>query len=149
MWYLGRMMALSHFSLHPLPRSIPGFSMDSPQLSPSTRKSPLSLSPAFQVTLGPAEQGSSPLLSPVLSDAGGDKMDNEEMKHKVGTAPSGGLAAGGPVFANLRAGRPEGGEGWGGLCPHSPDPWDGGQAAPVKSHPEILPSLFGTHQGPL
>lgn len=67
---------------HPALRPCQGFSMDSPQLSPSTRKSPLSLSPAFQVTLGPAEQGSSPLLSPVLSDAGGAKMDNEEMKHK-------------------------------------------------------------------
>lgn len=85
--------------------------MDSPQPSPSTWKSPLSLSPAFQVTLGPAEQGWSPLLSPVLSDAGGAKMDDEEPKHKVGTAPSRGLAAGGPVFANVWAGRPEGGEG--------------------------------------
>nr|KAF6336531.1 FERM, ARH/RhoGEF and pleckstrin domain protein 2 [Myotis myotis] len=60
-----------------------GLPMDSPQPSPSTQKSPLSLSPVFQVTLGPAERGSSPLLSPVLSDAGGTRMDDEEEpKHK-------------------------------------------------------------------
>nr|XP_044607436.1 FERM, ARHGEF and pleckstrin domain-containing protein 2 isoform X6 [Equus asinus] len=60
-----------------------GLTMESPQPSPSTQKSPLSLSPAFQVTLGPAEQGSSPLLSPVLSNAGGARMDDEEEpKHK-------------------------------------------------------------------
>lgn len=65
--------------------------MDSPQPSPSTRKSPLSLSSASQVTLGPAEQGLSPILSPVLSDAGGARMDGEEEpKHKVGTIPAGG-----------------------------------------------------------
>lgn len=76
--------------------------MESPQPSPSTQKSPLSLSPTFQVTLGPAEQGSSPLLSPVLSNAGGARMDDEEEpKHKVGPAPSRGLAAGGPVFVNF------------------------------------------------
>ncbi|KAL4690093.1 hypothetical protein H8959_012884, partial [Pygathrix nigripes] len=60
----------------------PGLSTKSPQPSPSSRKSPLSLSPAFQVPLGPAEQGSSPLLSPVLSDAGGSGMDYEEPRHK-------------------------------------------------------------------
>ncbi|KAM7104820.1 FERM, ARHGEF and pleckstrin domain-containing protein 2 isoform 2-T3 [Molossus nigricans] len=59
-----------------------GLSVDSPQPSPSARKSPLSLSPVFQVPLGPAERGSSPLLSPVLSDAGGTRMDDEEPKHK-------------------------------------------------------------------
>ncbi|XP_027961152.1 FERM, ARHGEF and pleckstrin domain-containing protein 2 isoform X2 [Eumetopias jubatus] len=60
-----------------------GLSMESPQLSPSTRKSPLSLSPASQVTLGPAGQGLCPLLSPALSDAGGARMDGEEeLKHK-------------------------------------------------------------------
>ncbi|XP_039084464.1 FERM, ARHGEF and pleckstrin domain-containing protein 2 isoform X2 [Hyaena hyaena] len=64
-------------------RRAAGLSVDSPQPSPSTRKSPLSLSPASQVTLGPAEQGLSPLLSPVLSDAGGARMDGEEEpKHK-------------------------------------------------------------------
>ncbi|GAB5576166.1 FERM [Prionailurus iriomotensis] len=62
---------------------MPCLSVDSPQPSPSTRKSPLSLSPASQVTLGPAEQGLFPLLSPVLSDAGGARMDGEEEpKHK-------------------------------------------------------------------
>uniref|UniRef100_A0A2K6BJU1 FERM, ARH/RhoGEF and pleckstrin domain protein 2 n=1 Tax=Macaca nemestrina TaxID=9545 RepID=A0A2K6BJU1_MACNE len=60
----------------------PGLSTKSPQPSPSSRNSPLSLSPAFQVPLGPAEQGSSPLLSPVLSDAGGAGMDYEEPRHK-------------------------------------------------------------------
>ncbi|XP_066201937.1 FERM, ARHGEF and pleckstrin domain-containing protein 2 isoform X1 [Saccopteryx leptura] len=59
-----------------------GLSVDSPQPSPSTRRSPLSLGPAFQGTLGPAEQGSPPLLSPVLSEAGGAGMDDEEPKHK-------------------------------------------------------------------
>ncbi|XP_070345271.1 FERM, ARHGEF and pleckstrin domain-containing protein 2 isoform X7 [Equus asinus] len=64
-----------------------GLTMESPQPSPSTQKSPLSLSPAFQVTLGPAEQGSSPLLSPVLSNAGGARMDDEEEpKHKCTAA---------------------------------------------------------------
>ncbi|XP_042806770.1 FERM, ARHGEF and pleckstrin domain-containing protein 2 isoform X2 [Panthera leo] len=61
----------------------PGLSVDGPQPSPSARKSPLSLSPASQVTLGPAEQGLFPLLSPVLSDAGGARTDGEEEpKHK-------------------------------------------------------------------
>ncbi|XP_022380410.1 FERM, RhoGEF and pleckstrin domain-containing protein 2 isoform X1 [Enhydra lutris kenyoni] len=60
-----------------------GLSMESPQPSPTTRKSPLSLSPASQVTLGPAGQGLSPLLSPVLSHAGGARTDSEEQpKHK-------------------------------------------------------------------
>uniref|UniRef100_A0A452QX09 FERM, ARHGEF and pleckstrin domain-containing protein 2 n=1 Tax=Ursus americanus TaxID=9643 RepID=A0A452QX09_URSAM len=82
-WCLASAVDLSHFSLHPLPRSIPGLSTESPQPSPSTRKSPLSLSPASQVTLDPAGQGLSPLLSPVLSDAGGARMDSEEEpKHK-------------------------------------------------------------------
>ncbi|XP_023115778.2 FERM, ARHGEF and pleckstrin domain-containing protein 2 isoform X5 [Felis catus] len=67
----------------PAPQPCQGLSVDSPQPSPSTRKSPLSLSPASQVTLGPAEQGLFPLLSPVLSDAGGARTDGEEEpKHK-------------------------------------------------------------------
>ncbi|TEA31683.1 hypothetical protein DBR06_SOUSAS22610014 [Sousa chinensis] len=58
-----------------------GLSVESPQL-PSTRKTPPSLSP-----LGPAEQGSSPLLSPVLSDAGGAGTDDqEELRHKCAPA---------------------------------------------------------------
>uniref|UniRef100_A0A2K5EJU2 FERM, ARH/RhoGEF and pleckstrin domain protein 2 n=1 Tax=Aotus nancymaae TaxID=37293 RepID=A0A2K5EJU2_AOTNA len=60
----------------------PGLSTESPQPSPCSRKSPLSLSPAFQVPLCTAEQGSSPLLSPVLGDAGGAGMDPEEPRHK-------------------------------------------------------------------
>uniref|UniRef100_A0A5F4VZ68 FERM, ARHGEF and pleckstrin domain-containing protein 2 n=1 Tax=Callithrix jacchus TaxID=9483 RepID=A0A5F4VZ68_CALJA len=60
----------------------PGLSTESPQPSPCSRNSPLSLSPAFQVPLCTAEQGSSPLLSPVLSDAGGAGMDHEEPRHK-------------------------------------------------------------------
>ncbi|XP_049470460.1 FERM, ARHGEF and pleckstrin domain-containing protein 2 isoform X5 [Panthera uncia] len=67
----------------PAPQPCQGLSVDSPQPSPSARKSPLSLSPASQVTLGPAEQGLFPLLSPVLSDAGGARTDGEEEpKHK-------------------------------------------------------------------
>ncbi|XP_058909707.1 FERM, ARHGEF and pleckstrin domain-containing protein 2 isoform X3 [Kogia breviceps] len=58
-----------------------GLSVESPQL-PSTRKTPPSLSP-----LGPAKQSSSPLLSPVLSDAGGAGMDDqEEVRHKCAPA---------------------------------------------------------------
>ncbi|XP_026972011.1 FERM, ARHGEF and pleckstrin domain-containing protein 2 isoform X4 [Sagmatias obliquidens] len=58
-----------------------GLSVESPQL-PSTQKTPPSLSP-----LGPAEQGSSPLLSPVLSDAGGAGTDDqEELRHKCAPA---------------------------------------------------------------
>ncbi|XP_023577892.1 FERM, ARHGEF and pleckstrin domain-containing protein 2 isoform X2 [Octodon degus] len=56
----------------------PGLTEDSPQPPPSSRKSPLSLSPAFQVALGPAERGSCPLLSPALSDTGGLRMDDQE-----------------------------------------------------------------------
>lgn len=81
-------LGLPFFISRSIARSLPGLSVESPQL-PSTRKTPPSLSP-----LGPAEQGSSPLLSPVLSDAGGAGTDDqEELRHKVG-AP-GGLAAGG------------------------------------------------------
>ena len=72
----------------PITRSLPGLSAESPLPSPSTQRSPPGLSP-----LGPASQGLSPLLGPVLSDAAGAGMDNrEEPRRKVG-AP-GGLAAG-------------------------------------------------------
>ncbi|XP_020013302.2 FERM, ARHGEF and pleckstrin domain-containing protein 2 isoform X3 [Castor canadensis] len=58
----------------------PGLSMDTSQPSPSSQKS---LSPALLAALGPAEQGSSPVPSPVLSNAGGARMnDQEELKHK-------------------------------------------------------------------
>ncbi|XP_057601986.1 FERM, ARHGEF and pleckstrin domain-containing protein 2 isoform X7 [Hippopotamus amphibius kiboko] len=50
-----------------------GLSVESPHPPPSTQKSPPSLSP-----LGPAKQGSTPLLSPVLSDTGGAGMDDQE-----------------------------------------------------------------------
>uniref|UniRef100_A0A8C6YQ23 FERM, ARHGEF and pleckstrin domain-containing protein 2 n=1 Tax=Nothoprocta perdicaria TaxID=30464 RepID=A0A8C6YQ23_NOTPE len=52
-------------------------------ISSFTLKSPLSLNPAFPVNLNSAGQGSSPLLSPVLSDAGGARIEDEdEMKRK-------------------------------------------------------------------
>lgn len=58
--------------------------MDHPQLSSIVLKSPLGLAPAFQVNLNAAPQGSSPLLSPVLSDAGGARVEeDDEMKRKV------------------------------------------------------------------
>ncbi|NWX33672.1 FARP2 protein, partial [Notiomystis cincta] len=56
---------------------------DHPQLSSFVLKSPLGLTPAFQVNLNAATQGSSPLLSPVLSDAGGARIEeDDEMKRK-------------------------------------------------------------------
>lgn len=62
--------------------------MESPQPSPSTQRSPPGLSPQ-----GPAAQGPSPLLGPVLADAAGARTDDrEEPRRKVG-AP-GVLAAG-------------------------------------------------------
>lgn len=58
--------------------------MDHAQLSSIVLKSPLGLTPAFQVNLSTAPQGSSPLLSPVLSDAGGARIEeDDEMKRKV------------------------------------------------------------------
>nr|XP_009663429.1 PREDICTED: FERM, RhoGEF and pleckstrin domain-containing protein 2 [Struthio camelus australis] len=57
--------------------------LDHSQLSSFPLKSPLSLNPAFQENLNSAGQGSSPLLSPVLSDAGGARIDDDdEMKRK-------------------------------------------------------------------
>ncbi|KFW66488.1 FERM, RhoGEF and pleckstrin domain-containing protein 2, partial [Pygoscelis adeliae] len=57
--------------------------MDHPQLSSLVLKSPLGLNPAFKVNLNAASQGSSPLLSPVLSDAGGARIEeDDEMKRK-------------------------------------------------------------------
>ncbi|XP_024070155.2 FERM, ARHGEF and pleckstrin domain-containing protein 2 isoform X2 [Terrapene carolina triunguis] len=67
----------------PILQSFQGLSMDHPQLSSFTLKSPQSLNPTFQVNLNPAGQGSSPLLSPVLSDAGSARVEEEEeVKHK-------------------------------------------------------------------
>ncbi|NXI46880.1 FARP2 protein, partial [Galbula dea] len=60
-----------------------GLPVDHPQLSSLLLKSPLGLNPAFQVNLNAASQGSSPLLSPVLSDAGGPRIEeDDEMKRK-------------------------------------------------------------------
>ncbi|XP_075385884.1 FERM, ARHGEF and pleckstrin domain-containing protein 2 isoform X2 [Tenrec ecaudatus] len=67
----------------PGPQAGPGFPTQTPQPSPSTQKSPTSLTSAFQVTLSPREWSPSPLLSPVLSDAGRARMDNnDEPTHK-------------------------------------------------------------------
>ncbi|XP_062438237.1 FERM, ARHGEF and pleckstrin domain-containing protein 2 isoform X2 [Rhea pennata] len=64
-------------------QSFQGLSVDHSELSSFTLKSPLSLNPAFQMNLNSAGQGSSPLLSPVLSDAGGARIeDDDEMKRK-------------------------------------------------------------------
>lgn len=58
--------------------------MDHSQLSSLVLKSPLGLTPAFQVNLNAVTQGSSPLLSPVLSDAGGTRIEeDDETKRKV------------------------------------------------------------------
>ncbi|KAM6127547.1 LOW QUALITY PROTEIN: FERM, ARHGEF and pleckstrin domain-containing protein 2 [Phoenicopterus ruber ruber] len=60
-----------------------GLPVDHPQLSSLVLKSPLGLNPAFQVNLNAASQGSSPLLSPVLSDADGARIEeDDEMKRK-------------------------------------------------------------------
>lgn len=78
--------------------------MDSPQPSPSSLKSRLSLSPERQASLSTAEQGSSPVLSPVLSGAGTARMDNqEEQKHKVGHSRDYVLL--GPGLQTLRSSR--------------------------------------------
>ncbi|XP_019368907.1 PREDICTED: FERM, RhoGEF and pleckstrin domain-containing protein 2 isoform X2 [Gavialis gangeticus] len=55
-----------------------GLSGDHPQLSSFTSKSQLSLNPAVQVNLHPGGQGPSPLLSPVLSDAGGARVEEDD-----------------------------------------------------------------------
>ncbi|XP_071607772.1 FERM, ARHGEF and pleckstrin domain-containing protein 2 isoform X5 [Heliangelus exortis] len=60
-----------------------GLPVDHHQISSLVLKSPLSSNPTFQVNLNTAGQGSSPLLSPVLSDAGGARIEeDEEMKRK-------------------------------------------------------------------
>ncbi|XP_058521203.1 FERM, ARHGEF and pleckstrin domain-containing protein 2 isoform X1 [Ochotona princeps] len=65
-----------------VPQPGPGLPTDSPLPSRSSQKSQLGLSPTSQGTLGSAEQGSFPLLSPVLSDAGAGMDNEEEPKHK-------------------------------------------------------------------
>ncbi|KAM4654788.1 FERM, ARHGEF and pleckstrin domain-containing protein 2 [Amazona ochrocephala] len=57
--------------------------VDHSQLSSLVLKNPLGSNPTFQVNLSAAGQGSSPLLSPVLSDAGGARVEeDDEMKRK-------------------------------------------------------------------
>ncbi|XP_053160683.1 FERM, ARHGEF and pleckstrin domain-containing protein 2 isoform X2 [Hemicordylus capensis] len=48
------------------------------QLPSFTTKSPMTLNPPFHATMNPAGQGSSPLLSPVLSDVGGARVEEED-----------------------------------------------------------------------
>nr|XP_040124151.1 FERM, ARHGEF and pleckstrin domain-containing protein 2 isoform X6 [Ictidomys tridecemlineatus] len=68
----------------PEPQLAPGLSVDGAQPSSSSQRSPLSLHPILQVTLGPAEQGLGPLLSPALSEAAGAQtQDQEEPLHKL------------------------------------------------------------------
>uniref|UniRef100_A0A8C3LPX8 FERM, ARH/RhoGEF and pleckstrin domain protein 2 n=1 Tax=Chrysolophus pictus TaxID=9089 RepID=A0A8C3LPX8_CHRPC len=65
------------------PGTLKPLHLDHSQLSSLVLKSPLGLNPAFPVNLNAAGQGSSPLLSPVLSDAGGARIEEEdEMKRK-------------------------------------------------------------------
>ncbi|KFQ86963.1 FERM, RhoGEF and pleckstrin domain-containing protein 2, partial [Phoenicopterus ruber ruber] len=72
----------SEWSSSPPPDTVPS-AVDHPQLSSLVLKSPLGLNPAFQVNLNAASQGSSPLLSPVLSDADGARIEeDDEMKRK-------------------------------------------------------------------
>ncbi|EGV95329.1 FERM, RhoGEF and pleckstrin domain-containing protein 2 [Cricetulus griseus] len=76
----GRLTSQLFSFLLRLLHSFLGFSVDSPQPSPCSQKRQLSLSPEPQASLSTAEQGPSPVLSPVLSTA---RMDNqEEQKHK-------------------------------------------------------------------
>ncbi|KAM3834431.1 FERM, ARHGEF and pleckstrin domain-containing protein 2 [Vipera latastei] len=53
--------------------------LQGPQLSSFKVKSPVSLSPPLQETVS---QGSSPLLSPVLSDVSEARFEEDEMRHK-------------------------------------------------------------------
>ncbi|KFV12995.1 FERM, RhoGEF and pleckstrin domain-containing protein 2, partial [Pterocles gutturalis] len=88
-WWVIVLGVLSLKPFSPLFHSIfsfsshPGVPVDHPQLSSLVLKSSLGLNPAFQVNLNAAGQGSSPLLSPVLSDAGSARIEEEdEMKRK-------------------------------------------------------------------
>ncbi|XP_077205155.1 FERM, ARHGEF and pleckstrin domain-containing protein 2 isoform X2 [Paroedura picta] len=49
-----------------------------PQLSSFTMENPVTLNPSLHVNMNTAAQGSSPLLSPVLSDVGGARAEEEE-----------------------------------------------------------------------
>ncbi|XP_074046789.1 FERM, ARHGEF and pleckstrin domain-containing protein 2 isoform X2 [Macrotis lagotis] len=64
-------------------QSFQGLSEDSSSFSPFMLKSSLGLNPTFQVSLSPTGQGSLPLVSPVLGDAGCVRdEDEEEAKHQ-------------------------------------------------------------------
>uniref|UniRef100_A0A8C2Y7D6 FERM, ARHGEF and pleckstrin domain-containing protein 2 n=1 Tax=Coturnix japonica TaxID=93934 RepID=A0A8C2Y7D6_COTJA len=60
--------------------------LDHSQLSSLVLKSPLGLNPAFPVNLNAAAQGSSPLLSPVLSDAGGARIEEDDERYPTDKA---------------------------------------------------------------
>ncbi|XP_058846055.1 FERM, ARHGEF and pleckstrin domain-containing protein 2 isoform X3 [Acipenser ruthenus] len=63
--------------------SFQGISMDNPQLSPFALKSHLTLSPSFQMsTLSLPGQAPSPLQSPILSEVGTARLDEEEEGRK-------------------------------------------------------------------
>ncbi|MGH0144753.1 UNVERIFIED_CONTAM: hypothetical protein FKN15_053533, partial [Acipenser sinensis] len=63
--------------------SFQGISMDNPQLSPFAVKSHLTLSPSFQMsTLSLPGQAPSPLQSPILSEVGTARLDEEEEGRK-------------------------------------------------------------------
>ncbi|XP_034989817.1 FERM, ARHGEF and pleckstrin domain-containing protein 2 [Zootoca vivipara] len=53
-------------------------SFQGPQLSSFVMKSPMTLNPSFHVNMNTPGQGSSPLLSPVLSDVGGARIEEED-----------------------------------------------------------------------
>ncbi|XP_030647181.1 FERM, ARHGEF and pleckstrin domain-containing protein 2 isoform X1 [Chanos chanos] len=56
-----------------------GSAVDSPQLSPFTSKSPLCLSPSFQMsTLSLPGQAPSPLQSPILSEVGTGRLEEDD-----------------------------------------------------------------------
>ncbi|KFQ57207.1 FERM, RhoGEF and pleckstrin domain-containing protein 2, partial [Pelecanus crispus] len=71
------------YSTEAVDMNMEGLPVDHAQLSSLMLKSPLGLNPAFRVNLNTAGQGSSPLLSPVLSDAGSARIEeDDEMKRK-------------------------------------------------------------------
>ncbi|XP_049981899.1 FERM, ARHGEF and pleckstrin domain-containing protein 2 isoform X2 [Alexandromys fortis] len=71
----------AHLPGPPVLQPGPGFSVDSPQPSPSSPKSQLRQSPELQASLSTTEQGPSPVLSPVLSTARTDNQEEQKHKH--------------------------------------------------------------------
>ncbi|XP_005361428.1 FERM, ARHGEF and pleckstrin domain-containing protein 2 [Microtus ochrogaster] len=71
----------AHLPGPPVFQAGPGFSVDSPQPSPSSPKSQLRQSPELQASLSTTEQGPSPVLSPVLSTARTDNQEEQKHKH--------------------------------------------------------------------